>query len=88
MPAHYFGKNCAGLRGKSVRVKPERVNIDVVVIPRDFYKMNKFVNLVGDVIFVNGLPSFMLTRSSCMALQLGSLSIKVVKLYALRRFVV
>ena len=28
-----FGKNCAGLRRKSVRVKPARVEIDVVGIP-------------------------------------------------------
>jgi hypothetical protein len=94
-----FGKNRAGLRGKSVRVKPARVEIDVVGIPRDFYALHKFVTLVGDVMFVDGLP-FLLTRSrdirfgtvellpSRTAPQLGSSLMKIVKLYAMRGFVV
>ena len=57
-----FGKNHGGLRGKTVCVKPERVEVDVVAIPRNFYEINKFVTLVGDVMFVEGMP-FMLTRS-------------------------
>ena len=94
-----FGKNRAGLRGKSVRVKPARVEIGVVEIPRDFNALHKFITLVGDVMFVDGLP-FMLTRSwdisfgtvellpSRTAPQLGSSLMKVVKLYAMRGFVV
>ena len=58
-----FAPNCPGLRGKTVRVKPERVEIDVVAIPRDFYELNKFVTLVGDVVFVDGLP-FILALSN------------------------
>ena len=54
-----FGKNRGGLRGKTVRVKPERVEVDMVAIPRNFYEINKFVTLVGDVMFVEGMP-FML----------------------------
>ena len=80
-------------------MKPARVEIDVVGIPRDFYALHKFVTLVGDVMFVDGLP-FLLTRSwdirfgtvkllpSRTAPQLGSSLMKIVKLYAMRGFVV
>ena len=71
-------------------MKPARVEIDVVGIPRDFYVLHKFVTLVSDVMFVDGLP-FMLTRSwdirfgtvellpSCTAPQLSSSFMKIVK---------
>ena len=80
-------------------MNPTRVEIDVVGIARDFYALHKFVTLVGDVMFVDGLP-FMSTRSreirfgtvellpSCTAPQLGSSLMKIVKLYAMRGFVV
>ena len=49
-----FGQNRSGLRGFTVRAKPERVEPDFVEIPRDFYRLHKFVTLVGDVMFVDG----------------------------------
>ena len=62
MPAPFLAK-LGRVKGKSVRVnKPTRVEIDIVWIPRDFYALHKFVTLVGDVMFVDGLP-FLLTRS-------------------------
>ena len=94
-----FGATRAGVRGNTVRKKPERVEADYVEIPRDFYVLHKFVTLVGDVMFVNNIP-FLLTLSrklkfgtveflpSRTAPQLGKSLIKVLRLYALRGFVV
>ena len=94
-----FGENRALLRGNTVRVKPARVEPVHMEIPRDFYVLHKFVTLVGDVMFVNGLP-FLLTLSrdirfgtveflpSRTAPQLGRSLMKIVKVYALRGFVV
>jgi hypothetical protein len=53
---HIFGPDLANLRGKTIRTKPEHVRIEYVQIPRDFVKLQKYVTLVADVMFVNGLP--------------------------------
>ena len=57
-----FGPDRDGLRGKTVRVKPERVETEYVEIPWDFNRLHRFVTLVRDVMFVNGEP-FLLTLS-------------------------
>ena len=57
-----FGPDLAGVRGKKVITKPYLVEMDVVQIPRDFYKLNKFVTLTEDVMFTNCV-SFMNTIS-------------------------
>ena len=57
-----FGKDRAGLRGYQVRKTPKRVKVERVAIPRDFYKLHKFVTLAADVMFVCGIP-FLVTRS-------------------------
>ena len=48
------------LKGVATRRKPNsRVRVeDRVKIPRDWYKLNKFVTLTADVMFVCGLPLF------------------------------
>ncbi len=51
-----FGPDLADLRGKTTRTKPEHVRVDYVKITGDFIKMHKYVTLVADVLFVNGLP--------------------------------
>ena len=56
-----FGK-VQGLRGYSVRKTPKRVSVELVEIPRGFYKLNKFVTLTADVMVVYGIP-FLVTRS-------------------------
>lgn len=50
------------LKGGTVRQKPDRVDPEYAQIPRDFYRLHKFVTLSADVMFVNGLP-FFITRS-------------------------
>ena len=57
-----FGPDLANLRGKTIRTKPEHVHIEYVQIPRDFVELHKYVTLVADVMFVNGLP-FLVTSS-------------------------
>jgi hypothetical protein len=57
-----FGPDLAGIRGSTVRRRPERVTTDIVAIPRDFVRLHKFVVLTADIMFVNGIP-FLLTRS-------------------------
>ncbi len=51
-----FGPDLANLKGKTTRKQPEHVRVDYVKIPRDLVKMHKYVTLVADVMFVNGLP--------------------------------
>ena len=45
-----------------MRKRPKRVRVERVEIPRDFYKLHKFVTLTADVMFVSGIP-FMVTKS-------------------------
>ena len=94
-----FGPNLPGLRGKTVRQRPERVVPEYLDIPRDYYRLHHFVTLTADVMFVNGLP-FLTTLSrdirfgtaehvpSRTAKQLAKSLMKVVKLYAMGGFVV
>jgi hypothetical protein len=51
-----FGLDLANLRGKTTRTKPEHVRVDYVKIPQEFFKMHKYVMIMADVMFVNGLP--------------------------------
>ncbi len=53
---HIFGPDLANLRGKMIRTKPEHVCIEYVQIPWDFVELHKYVTLVADVMFINGLP--------------------------------
>ena len=51
-----FGTNLAGTRGKTVRLNPGKVVMDYIDVPKDFLKLQNFVTLVADVMFVNGAP--------------------------------
>jgi len=62
-----YGPDLANLRGKQTRTKPERVRVEIVQIPRDFVQLHKYVTLVADVMFVNGLP-FLVTSSRGISL--------------------
>ncbi len=53
--------------GKTTRTKPEHVRVDYVKIPGDFIEMHKFVMLVADMLFINGLP-FLVTSSRGISL--------------------
>eukprot|EP00804_Cyclotella_cryptica_P005871 CCRYP_000147-RA/>CCRYP_000147-RA protein AED:0.12 eAED:0.13 QI:0/0/0/1/0/0/3/0/1214 len=57
-----FGPDLAGIWGRTVRRRPERVTTDIVAVPQDFVQMHKFLVLTAGVMFVNGIP-FLLTRS-------------------------
>ena len=95
-----FGpKSLAELRGRSTRVTPDRVENEIISIPRDYYELHKFVTLCADVMFVNGV-AFLSTFSrdirfftaehvpSRTAKQLGSSLKKIIRLYAKGGFVV
>ncbi len=51
-----FGPNLANLRGTTIRAKPDHVRVEYARIPKDFIQLHKYVPLVVDVMFVNGLP--------------------------------
>ncbi len=53
---HIFGPDLANLRGKRTRTKPKCVRVVIVQIPQDFVQLHKYVTLVVDVMFINGLP--------------------------------
>jgi hypothetical protein len=62
-----FGPDLTNLRGEMTRTKPERVRVEYLQIPWDFVQLHKYVTLVADVMFVNGLP-FLVTSSRGLSL--------------------
>ncbi len=50
-----FGPSIAGVRGKTVRRKPEQVEAEPGCIPDDFHRLHWFVMITADVMFVNGI---------------------------------
>jgi len=62
-----FGPDLANLKGKTTRKKPEHVRVNYLEIPQDLVDMHKYVTLVADVMFVNGLP-FLVTSSRGISL--------------------
>jgi hypothetical protein len=51
-----FGPDLANLRGKTTRAKLDHVRVEYARIRTDFIQPHKYVTLVADVMFVNGLP--------------------------------
>ncbi len=62
-----FGPDVANLRGKTTRTKPDCIRVKYVQIPWDFVQLHKYVTLVADVVFVNGL-SFLVTSLQGLSL--------------------
>jgi hypothetical protein len=77
-----FGPDLANLRGKTIRTKPEHVRIEYIQIPRDFVELHKYVMLVADVMFVNGLP-FLVTSLQGISL----VTIEYLKLRTAKRLI-
>jgi hypothetical protein len=65
--AAIYGHDLGGIRGKTVRKKPERVHGETLKIPKDFYKLHHFVTLTADIMYVNGVP-FLTTLSRKISL--------------------
>jgi hypothetical protein len=94
-----YGPDLANLRGKQTRTKPECMRAEIVQIPRDFVQLHKYVTLVADVMFVNGLP-FLVTSSrgislvtieylpSCTAKHLVNTLNRVITIYGTAGFIV
>jgi hypothetical protein len=94
-----FDPDLANLRGKTTRTKPEHVKADYVKIPQDFMELHKYLTIVADVMFVNGLP-FLVTLSRGISLvtikflpsrtakQLASSVERVVRIYGRAGFIV
>ena len=51
-----FGTHLAGVKGKTVRRTPKRVDSDRVAIPREFQLFHNYVTLIDDILFMNGIP--------------------------------
>ena len=45
-------------QGKTTRTRPERIQVKYVQIPWDFVQLQKYLMLVADVMFMNGLTSW------------------------------
>ena len=77
-----FGPDLANLRGKMIRSKPEHVRIEYVQIPWDFVELHKYVRLVANIMFVNGLP-FLVTSLQGISL----VTIEYLKLRTAKRLI-
>ena len=53
-----FGPSVAGLKGWSTRKRTKGFPGERVSIPNDFYRLNKFVTIAADVMFIAGVPFF------------------------------
>ena len=53
-----FGPSVAGLKGWTTRNKARGFPVERVSIPDEFYRLNKFVTIAADVMFVSGVPHF------------------------------
>jgi hypothetical protein len=94
-----FGPSIAGVRGKTIRRKPERVEAEPGRIPDDFHRHHQFVVITVDVMFVNEI-AFLTTLSQKLGLstveqlpsrtatQLSNSLTKIVRLYARTGFIV
>ena len=50
-----FVPNLPRMQGASTREKPNKTNAEFTKIPREFYLQHKFITLMADVMFVNGI---------------------------------
>jgi hypothetical protein len=94
-----YGPSIAGVCGKTLRCKPERVEVEYGNVPDDFHRLHKFVKLTANIMFINGIV-FLTTLSrilrmatveyipSRMAVQLSNSIMKIVKLYAHTGFII
>lgn len=95
-----YGQSRAVLRGGSTRRKPRVINTGYdIEIPRDFFKLHRFVTLAADVMFVNEIP-FLTSVSldigfltaeflpSRRAENLGKSLTKIIQFYAKGGFIV
>ncbi len=64
---YFFCPDLEILRGKIMRTKPEHVRVDYVKIPPDLMELHKYVTIVADVMFLNGLQ-FLVTSSRGISL--------------------
>ena len=55
-----WGKNIVSLKGKTTRKKLIHVEVDIVKIPKELVKLHKEVFMTSDILFVNGIPFFIL----------------------------
>jgi len=52
-----FNPDLSVVRGKTVRQKPDKVEREATAVPPQyFYDLHKFVTLMANVMFVNGVP--------------------------------
>ncbi len=78
-----FGLDLTNLRGKTIREKMEHARVDSVEIPRDLVNMLKYVNLVADVMFNNGLPFLVASSRGISLVTIEYLPSRTVKCFAL-----
>ena len=55
-----WGKNIADLKGKNTGKKPIQVTGEMVKNPKEIMELHKEVFMTEDILFVNGIPFFIL----------------------------
>ena len=53
-----WGKKIAAFKGKTTGKNPIHITGDVVIILKELIKIQKYVFLTGDILFLNGIPFF------------------------------
>ena len=87
-----YGPHLPGVRGYTVRKKPDRVKTESLSIPDDYRRLHHFFTLTADVMFFNGVVYLVnLSRKiilitaehipSRIAKQIGSYLMKIVNFY-------
>ncbi len=77
-----FGPDLANLRGKTARSKLEHVRVDHVEIPWDIVEMHKYVMIMADVMFVNGLPILVTSSRGISLISIEFLPLRTAKCLA------
>ncbi|KAL7460882.1 LOW QUALITY PROTEIN: hypothetical protein ACHAXS_001318, partial [Conticribra weissflogii] len=91
-----FGPDLAGMKGKTVGRKPEKVVTEYVAIPWDLMPLHKYIYIGGDIMFMNNVPHLVTTSQglnlttleSRTATQLGECLLCIAQIYSCGGFIV
>ena len=53
-----WGKNISALKGNTTRKKLIHVSGEIVIIPKELIEIQKYVFMIAEIFFINGIPFF------------------------------